>query len=174
MDSQPEFKLADFQVIPDFSYPSSLGVPVGLWTYKQRKNLVIFFFHDERCPGCRERLRQFAQSLDRFRELDTQVLAITTASQSEVTRLAQEEGLTFPVLSDPTASFMQRLVRYEASAGPPAVGLFVTDRFGALYTQKVGRSERDLPSVEEILDTIYYIEMQCPECGVGEWPMEGT
>jgi hypothetical protein len=50
--------------------------------------------------------------------------------------------------------------------------VFIIDRYGAPYTALVGAEPGDPALHREILEWIGFIEMQCPECGIAEWPVE--
>jgi peroxiredoxin Q/BCP len=169
-----ELKVRKLEVIPDFSLPSNKGVSVGLWDYKHRANLAIFWFDTDRCGDCYVKLREFVHNYSRYKELDCELLAITTASVDKVTELARDLDLPFPLLSDPSASFISRLVKADPTVGLPIAAIVVADRYGALYDFKAGDRAADLPSQEDILDSVFYVDSQCPECGVSEWPVKGA
>lgn len=159
-------KLRVGQVMPGFSLPSTLEKDVALRDYKQKKNVVLFFYHGIWCERGVERLREFAENYEAFRELNAEVLAI---SSDEPDRLAVEpaaQGLPFPLLADTEGTTIERYT-YRDEAGFPLPSVFVADRFGALYSQSIVDDERELPGQQAILETVRFIESQCPECGIG-------
>jgi hypothetical protein len=65
-----------------------------------------------------------------------------------------------------------RLPEYDASAvvtttridGVPAPGVVVADRWGEVYHVKAAEQASQLPSPEELVDWLRYVQIQCPEC----------
>jgi peroxiredoxin len=149
--------------LPPFSLPSSTGETLSLEGYRHRKNLVLFFYHGAACPSCRSYLAALATNTLRFEEYRAQVLAISTDPPEASIRLVEEMELPFPLLSDPTGEVVERFTeRDEEGHSSPA--LYLTDRFGALFASwRVAEADR-LPGREKILNTLLFIELQCPEC----------
>jgi hypothetical protein len=59
---------------------------------------------------------------------------------------------------------------YVFTAGHRAMAIYITDRFGevfAVYREAVGQT---MPSVQEIVKWLTFINIQCPECGHPECP----
>lgn len=50
--------------------------------------------------------------------------------------------------------------------------VFVIDRYGAPYAALAGAEAGDPAVHEEILEWLGFIGIQCPECGIAEWPVE--
>lgn len=167
---QPKLQLQ--QVVPEFKLPSTAGERIGPWDFKQRRNLVLFFFHTEDCEGCADLLREFAKDYPLYIQQEAEILAITTRPLEQAQILAADLSLPFPVLSDSSGE-ATREYTYLDAAGQALPSVFVVDRFGALYTQVIAERESQLPSSEEILEWLGLIEVQCPECGVPEWPSLG-
>src|SRR5207302_1625889 len=76
---------------------------------------------------------------------------------------------TFPVFADDGAH-IHRNVGATDAAGRPAPAVFVTDRFREIYAAYLPGHGAALPGAKEILDWLVFINIQCPECGVPEWP----
>lgn len=49
---------------------------------------------------------------------------------------------------------------------PGESALLVTDRWGEIYDVFTPASGHDWPDAEELQEWLYYLAMQCPECGV--------
>ncbi len=56
-----------------------------------------------------------------------------------------------------------------ARRGEMLPAILVADRHGEIYAQYHTQAHR-LPKVDEILQWLAFINSQCPECGVPEWP----
>lgn len=169
---QPKLQLQ--QVVPSFELPSTKNGKVGLWDLKPRLNMVLFFFHGTSCQSCIDLLTQFARDYPRYQEQEAEILAITSMPLDQVRSLADKLHLPYPILSDPSGKTIEQFTYLDPAKGGPLPSLFVLDRFGALYTQAIAEQEGQLPSSDEVLEWLGLIEVQCPECGVPEWPSPGT
>jgi peroxiredoxin len=165
---KPKLKLQE--VVPDFDLPSTKNGKVGLWSYKQKLNMVLLFFHGRDCKGCIDLLQELARDYARYQDDEAEILAVTTMPLDEARALADQLHLPFPILSDPTGKTVERFTYLDEATGGPVPSLFVLDRFGAVYTQAIAEREDQLPSSDEVLEWLGLIEAQCPECGAPEWP----
>ena len=52
----------------------------------------------------------------------------------------------------------------------PSPVVYLTDRFGEIVSVYDARSGKNLPSTDEILKMLEFINHQCPECEPPEWP----
>ena len=158
-------------LLPSFSLPG-VNVPgnISPWDYKQRKNLVLFFFHDRGCAQCLRLLRELAQSYEEYRQLNAEILAIVSSDLQDLSKLQHELQLPFPLLSDPGAAVFASYEEWRGSVRP-AFGVFIADRWGALFMRTVGSDTERLPGDSEIRGWLSFIEIQCPECFPPEpWP----
>src|SRR5205814_8175599 len=57
-----------------------------------------------------------------------------------------------------------------AAGERPAPAVFVTDRFREIFAAYLPGHGSALPGAKAILDWLVFINIQCPECGVPEWP----
>lgn len=150
------------EVVPFIELPYNQGKNVNLWQYKQRKNLVLVFYHEFKCPICQRKLKEFTEIYGDVQGLDAEILAISQDSLKDIQDYAKMFKVPFPLLSDPDGKTM---VRYTyKDDGTPLPALFITDRYGALYYQRVAREANDLPPGKEVVSWLFYIECQCPEC----------
>lgn len=60
------------------------------------------------------------------------------------------------------------VVTRDRVTGLPAPGLAIADRWGEVQYLARSASTRDLPDVQDILDTLDFVQRRCPECE-GEW-----
>lgn len=148
------------KVAPHFALPSADGPIVDLWSYKQRKNVVIYFFRSD-IPACRRGLADFAASYIRYRALDAEVLGISTEDPRVLRAVSRELALTFKLLSDAGGRISKRY-GVDLSREPATSAVFVLDRYNAV--EKVYRlTEREIPDQEDILSTLEHVQAQCPE-----------
>ena len=156
-------KLQRDEVIPSFQLPSTRGVSIGPRSYyRRRRNLVIFFFHDGQCQVCKGILDNLARHYSEFKENNAEVLGVSSVRQDEAMALTQTLKLPFPLLFDSTGEVVDRFTHREPRTGRPVPTIIITDRFGAVYTT-IQVEESNPPRMEEILDWVKFIELQCPE-----------
>jgi len=101
------------QHIPDFTLPDALGSPVSSGDLLVRGPLVICFYRGAWCPYCNLELKALQESLEDFRSLGAQLVAISPMTPDNSLSLAEKHHLTFSVLSD--------------------TGLKVASQFGLVY-----------------------------------------
>lgn len=130
-----------------------------LWDYKQRRNLLLLFA-DEEASGY---LQDIAAHYDTYRELETEVLVVLALDVERAQPLYVGGTLPFLLLLDPAG-----VVR-KTYLGDKPVGLVVIDRFGIIYAVYAALRSEHLPSQAEVVSWLRYIELQCPECGIGAW-----
>lgn len=147
------------QVIPPLTARTAEGKIIRAWDYKQKRPLVIAFLHSD-CAPCAAWLEQLAASGAELSEREAIALVIYTET---LVRKAAE--LTSPLIaaSDATGHSQTAFLGREAfgPAGLDRVGVFVTDRYGDLFGQWIGRDAADLPAQKEILDTLSVIQIIC-------------
>lgn len=153
------------ETFPGFTLPAIDGSLVLVESYRGRSNLVVVFAADT--IGERPVTTLLEELLARTAELDfesAQVLVAVTSSHVPDRRV-----MRFPTLLD-DGGHIHRAVGATDAAGRPAPAVFVTDRFREIFAAYLpGRGPR-LPSAQEILEWLVFINIQCPECGVPEWP----
>jgi peroxiredoxin len=147
------------QVIPPLTARTTEGKTVRAWDHKQKRPLVIAFLHSD-CPHCAAWLEQLAASAADLSEREAVVLVIYAEAPP---RKAAELSPPLIAASDATGHSHRAFLGREAF-GPARldrVGAFVTDRYGELYGQWIGRDAGELPAQKEILDTLSVIQIIC-------------
>ncbi len=86
---------------PDFTLKSHLGDKIRLSNYRNQKNVLIAFFPLSWTPVCSDQIPGYERDLDRFKELNTQVLAISVDSTPCLQAWQKTlGGIMYPLLSD--------------------------------------------------------------------------
>ena len=152
------------EVIPYLNLPSSKNGNVNVWDLKQRKNLVIFFYHGAYCPHCAEKLQEIADAYQRFEELEAEVFAISFDKLPKLRTLAERIGIPFPLLQDETGETTTTFTFIDPADNVPYPTILITDRFGVLRYQEMVSEAHELPDVEEMLSWLLLIQTECPEC----------
>ena len=151
------------RMLSSFTLPDCDGRAVSLWNYLQRLNVVLFFHHGANCGHCRDVLHELSANAAAYRDEEAIVLAIGPDHPPLTRQLANAVACPFPLLSDPAGHAIAR-----QNLDVPA--LLVSDRFGEIWAAWDGGNQHLLPDGREIKRWLEFVELQCPECGVAEWP----
>ena len=102
---------------------------------------------------------QLTRSYDEIEGLDAEVVAISTDDLSKATLIADQVGVAFPVLYDPSAQVVRRYGVYNLLGdGLATASTFVIDRDGLIRWKYVSRTIGDRPSTAEVLRQLRSIE----------------
>ena len=148
-------------IIPAFSLPGTDGMPHSPWDYKQRENLILLFLQStERSEG-RGILRAFAQHFQDFREEYCAILAIT--ADTVIVNLGVQEALhlPFPLLADPKGNVIARYTTWESTYKTVGPAIVLANRYNAVYQQWLAERESDRPSIEELIESLQYLNSLC-------------
>lgn len=156
------------ELAPNFHLSSGRGEEVTRANYQGRANLVLLFLPRTRAP---EALRAFAARQKDYAAEEARVLAIIDCRQEELDTLSDGQPTPFPLLADPESLVRRQYVGLAPlEAGADDTLIFVLDRYGAPYAASAVADPAEAKLQEEILEWLGFIEVQCPECGVAEWP----
>jgi peroxiredoxin len=159
-------------LIPSFQLQAlNRDAEITPWTYKQRYNLVILFFHDATCEACCNLLLRLAQQYSSYRTCDTEVLAIATHPHTDaiqtLQQFAEHHTLPFPIMW--TQDETVRHAYLGKNTSPSTVGVFVCDRYGELHMQAIADEADHLPSEADIRSWVEFVDMQSPGCCTPMW-----
>ena len=148
-------------IIPAFSLPGADGMPHSPWDYKQRENLVLLFLQSAVTSEGRGVLRTFAKHFQDFREEACAILAIT--ADTVIANLDAQKALhlPFPLLADPQGSVMMRYTAWDGTQKNASPCIVVANRYNAVYQHWLVEQESDLPSIEELLESLRYLNSLC-------------
>ncbi|WP_029090198.1 thioredoxin-dependent thiol peroxidase [Brevibacterium album] len=90
---------------PDFTLNDQDGSPVSLSDFRGR-SVVVYFYPAAMTPGCTTQACDFRDSLEALTAHGIQVLGISPDSPEKLKKFAERDGLTFPLLSDPSREMM--------------------------------------------------------------------
>ncbi len=85
---------------PDFTLPSTTGDDVSLSELRGR-SVVVYFYPAAGTPGCTKQACDFRDSLASLTGAGYTVVGVSPDPVDKLARFAQDEALTFPLLSDP-------------------------------------------------------------------------
>lgn len=155
------------EIFPAFTLPGMDRIPVTLEGYRARANLVLIFAGDElgRSPLARLLEELVARTGTLEAEL-TQVVVVAASRPAE--DFPRGQGPLLLVLDE--AARVHRQVGATDPDGKPAPAVFVTDRFREIFAAYLPGHGPALPSAQEIIEWLVFINLQCPECSPPEWP----
>ncbi len=85
---------------PDFTLPDADGRPYALADLAGRR-AVLYFYPAAGTPGCTVQAGDFEAGLAQFEGAGFTVVGISPDPPARLARFREDEGLTFPLLSDP-------------------------------------------------------------------------
>ncbi|MEZ5358368.1 MAG: peroxiredoxin [Candidatus Zixiibacteriota bacterium] len=140
---------------PDFTLPSHLGRTVTLSEFRGKKNVLLAFYPLNWTPICSGQIPGYQEMLDRFNDMNTQVLAVSVDSvPSHQSWAYSMGGIDYPLLSDfwPHGAIAEK---YEAmtSAGHTERVIIVIDKEGIIRYIDYHDID-DEPDVEEVFKVL--------------------
>jgi thioredoxin-dependent peroxiredoxin len=85
---------------PTFSLPDADGNTVSLADYRGRK-VIVYFYPAASTPGCTTQACDFRDNLRDLTDAGLDVVGISPDKPAKLAKFRDEQGLTFPLLSDP-------------------------------------------------------------------------
>jgi peroxiredoxin len=150
-------------VIRDFLANSVDGRRIQLSDYRGQFNVVLMF------AGSRERIHDFvtevASCVQQFAEQEAVILVVVPSATTAPELVAKKQAV---VLLDDEGGLHQKYGAVDD--GKPSSVIYVTDRFGEIVSVYTTRHGEQLPSSQELLKLLEFINNQCPECEPPEWP----
>jgi thioredoxin-dependent peroxiredoxin len=85
---------------PAFTLPDAQDTPVSLSDYAGRK-VIVYFYPAASTPGCTKQACDFRDNLAELGDAGIDVVGISPDKPAKLATFVADEGLTFPLLSDP-------------------------------------------------------------------------
>jgi peroxiredoxin len=149
------------RIIPSFELPDADGMPYSPWNYKQRQNLLILFTRTITLSETRGLLRSFVQQYPAFREEECAILAISPNPVIVNLGTQEELRLPFPLLGNPKGDVITRYTCWDRATDTLSPSIVLADRYNALYQQWTAEDEAALPPIEELLESLRYLNHLC-------------
>jgi mycoredoxin-dependent peroxiredoxin len=143
---------------PDFALPDQHRQTVRLADFRGRKNVVVVFYPLAFTSVCQGELCEIRDRIEDLSGDDVQTLAISCDSGPSQARWAQEQGFTFPLLSDfwPHGRTAQAYGVFDEASGLALRGTFIVDTSGRLVWKVVNAipDARDVEQYRAVLATL--------------------
>jgi len=150
-------RLAVGDTAPAFTLPDADGNEVSLSDYRGRK-VVVYFYPAASTPGCTKQACDFRDNLHDFSSAGFDVVGVSPDKQAKLASFRDAQGLTFPLLGDPSKEVLQAWGAYgeKTMYGKKVTGVirstFVVDEQGKIMaaqynvkaTGHVDKLRRDL------------------------------
>ena len=153
-------------LIRDFTLKSSHGDDFRISTFRSRSNLVVVFAGYSDAMGAL--LEGAALHIDEFSAQDATIVVIVPyGPEKKVLSIPGDSPII--LLHDKTHA-AYRLSGATDENGDPVPLVYLTDRFGEIVSTHVASDRSMPPGIHEILNTLEFVNNQCPECEPPEWP----
>lgn len=122
------------ELAPEFTLRDQHGSDVSLASFRGERNVVLLFYPMAFTNVCQGELCAIRDELDTFQNGLVQVLAVSVDSPPAHKVWAEQQGYTFPLLSDfwPHGAVAQAYGVFNDVAGLATRGTFVIDREGRI------------------------------------------
>jgi peroxiredoxin Q/BCP len=122
---------------PAFALPDETGSTVSLDQLRGKK-VVVYFYPAAMTPGCTTQACDFRDNLNSLSSAGYQVIGVSKDDPATLTQFKEQEGLNFPLLSDPDLAVHKAYGAYgeKSMYGKTVTGVlrstFVLDEGGAV------------------------------------------
>jgi thioredoxin-dependent peroxiredoxin len=151
-------RLAPGDLAPDFTLPDADGNQVSLSALRSEGPVIIYFYPAAMTPGCTKQACDFRDSRGDLSGAGFTVVGISPDAPAKLAKFRDKEGLTFPLLSDPSrevlkayGAFGQKMMYGKTTVGVirstfvvGADGKIEQAQYGVKATGHVARLRKDL------------------------------
>lgn len=122
-----EVKVGDFA--PDFTLKDQHGDIISLSDYRDKANVVLYFYPKDDTPGCTAQACSFRDHFEDFKDHHAVVIGVSSDDETSHVKFASKHNLPFTLLSDHDAK-VRKLY------GVPKSFLFVPGRLTYIIDKK--------------------------------------
>ena len=132
------------QNAPSFSASNQAGDTIRLSDFRDRKNVVLYFYPKDDTPGCTIEANQFTALIDRFDALDTVVLGVSKDDCVSHRQFIDKFDLRVELLADTDGSLCEAYDVWQEKEknGVRKMGIvrstFIIDKSGTLADVEYG------------------------------------
>ena len=141
---------------PEFDLENAQGGRFNLIPEISKGPLVLYFFCGGWSASCVAVLKKVQRILPEFRKRKGQFAAVSPESKVLTKRLAEREGLTFPLLLDADLATIRRygLLNSKSERPAPYPTFFIVDRERVLRFKRVVLEEKERPDLDTLLNEL--------------------
>lgn len=144
--------------LPDLSLPAAPGGATTSLRPRGREGALVIATHGAECQPCRAYLRGLVANHEAIEEWDGRVVVLHPGTLAEAERIREDLALPFPVLADAEGAVMRQV-------GLRGGGVTIADQWGEIFFEEAGGEETHrFPDVQEVVEWLRYLAIQCPEC----------
>ncbi len=135
---------------PAFTLQNQHGTPVTLSDFADKKNVVLVFYPFAFSRVCTSELCDIRDSIGDLSNENAEVLAISCDHMFSLRAFAEQDQLSFPLLSDfwPHGAVSSTYGVFNAELGASARATFIVDRSGVVRW----RVENEIPQARNLDD----------------------
>lgn len=157
------------RIFPDATLPAIDGGAISLDTFRPRYDLVLVMLGTTGGVGdVALLLDTLAAGRKEVQGEDGKVLVIAAVDADHP---AVEWRWPFRLLIDEGGRLHERVGAVDAN-GRPAPTLFVTDHYREIYGRMQPGDAEWPHTVDDVVQWLTFVNIQCPECNVPEWPVD--
>jgi peroxiredoxin len=144
---------------PDFSLPDGTKKQVKLSDFKG-KNVVLAFYPADWSPVCTSELAIIQETIEDIRAYNAEILAVSVDNVWSHKAWAQQQNLTFPLLSDfwPHGEVARKYGIFLEKDGISNRALFFIDGSGNLRSSWIAENPGVAPGINLIFDALEEIK----------------
>jgi thioredoxin-dependent peroxiredoxin len=141
---------------PDFTAPDQDGKKVKLSSFRNKKNIVLYFYPKDMTPGCTTQACDFRDHRKSFKS--TVILGVSIDSQERHQKFVEKYDLPFTLLSDVDKKVVQKYGVWQEKKlyGKTFMGIvrstFIIDKTGTV--QKIFSKVKLKNHIEEVLNAL--------------------
>ncbi len=142
-------------IAPDFTLKTANREDWRLSDFRGQKNVVLAFVPFAFSSVCSAQLPSYEAELDRFKDLDAEVVSISMDSTHALTAWAKSMNTSFPLLSDfyPQGQVVDLYgVRHQVGMAERA--LFAIDKEGVIRYIEIQDSPGNMPDNENLFEAL--------------------
>jgi peroxiredoxin len=122
------------------------------------KNVVLVFYVNHAWQPCLRQLGELQKRVGEIRELDAEVIAISSiGGRADVERTQKVLGITFPLIYGPNRKVAEEFGVYNAER-KWAIATFILDKEGMIRFKHAAKHDEDRPSFTKIIDVLKEIK----------------
>jgi len=143
------------QEAPDFTLKDQDGNDVKLSSFRSNQSVVLVFYPFTFTGVCQGELCELRDDLSEFQAVKAQVLAVSCDSRHAQKQWSEQQGFTFPVLSDfwPHGAVAKSYGVFDEKLGAASRGTFIIDKNGVVRWKVINplREARDIADYQKAL-----------------------